>query len=644
MNNLISLCMIVKDEEKVISRCLDSVQGLVDEIIIIDTGSVDNTKTIARKYTKHVYDFKWGNDFSAARNESLRYATAKWILVLDADEYINSSDIEGLRNALRLTTTDKDSLKSFMLPIHNFTGRTVDPSRIMISQGARIFENHKGMYYSSPIHEQLTSDHYKITFQNLPYPVYHDGYTEIRVKGHNKSERNLSILESMKTEEKLQDPYFCFILGNAYISDNQLEKAGQLYRACLASSTPNHSWYIHLLDNLISTELKLENYVEAYQLIQQAIQQYPGISDYYCHLGLLYDQFGMFQQAIGYFEQALKCAETAVRQNRPYWNVQPSYGSTVPLQMLLKLHNQLGHKTDAVRYGVQLLQIQPRNYTVLQQVWELLIQAEQDNEAIIRLFQTVYPNASAIEYIALFLVALRTGSRSLSSYYYQKLTIQVSPSDALTYHLLQHEEKPFKLSIDMELDASPALIAAVVYNDPNYLSAITDTEGCESARELWTYHCDLQANPNSSPQLTDSASDLLAKTLLILLSYSYNDIYLHWLQSMATADTINKLADLMYEHGYYEPAIELYAILLDNGVLSPKSMINIGQWQLVGNNADDGYLFIDTAFDHEKDLSVIGWVFNYCSKKQYEQFLERYLDAFPHLIELPFLTQPTNKL
>lgn len=642
MENLISLCMIVKDEEKVISRCLDSVQGLVDEIIIIDTGSVDKTKTVARRYTNHVYDFEWINDFSAARNESLRYATGKWILVLDADEYMNSSDIEGLITDLRATPTDKDSLKSFMLPIHNFTGHTVDPSRVMISQGVRIFENQKGIYYSNPIHEQVTSDHRKITFNNLPYPVFHDGYTEIRVESHNKTERNLSILESMKTEEKLRDPYFCFILGNACTSDNQLERAIQLYRTSIASSAPSHSWYVHLLDNLISAEIKLNNYVEAYHLILQAMTEYPEISDYYCHLGILYEQFGMFQQAINNFEQALALAEMAVRQNRPYWNVQPSYGSTVPLQMLFNLHVQLGNKTDAVRYGVQLLQIQPKNYTVLQQVWELLIQAEQDEEAIIRLFQTVYPNPTAIEYAALFLVALRTGSRSLSSYYHKKLVMDVSPNDALTYHLLQHEEKPFNLTIEMKLDASIALMAAVLYNDPQYLTAITEYR--ESALELWSHHNALLASPDIPPQLTDAASELLAKTLFILLRYSYNDIYFHWLQSMATADTINILANLMYEYGYYEPAVELYAILLDNEALSTKGMVNIGQWHFISNNSDDGYLFVNAAFDHEEDLSIIGWVFNYCSKKQYEQFLKRYLEAFPNFINLPFLIQPAKNL
>ena len=81
----ISLCMIVKNEEEVLARCLDSLKGLMDEIIIVDTGSTDNTKEIARKYTDLVYDFSWCDDFAAARNFSFSKATKDYIYAPDAD-------------------------------------------------------------------------------------------------------------------------------------------------------------------------------------------------------------------------------------------------------------------------------------------------------------------------------------------------------------------------------------------------------------------------------------------------------------------------------------------------------------------------------------------------------------------------------
>ena len=88
----ISLCMIVKNEESVLERCLDSVADLVDEIIIVDTGSTDRTKEIATRYTDKIYDFKWIDDFSAARNFSFSKATMDYIYVADADEVIDDEN------------------------------------------------------------------------------------------------------------------------------------------------------------------------------------------------------------------------------------------------------------------------------------------------------------------------------------------------------------------------------------------------------------------------------------------------------------------------------------------------------------------------------------------------------------------------
>ena len=85
--------MIVKDEENYLEQCLSSAKGLADEIIIVDTGSKDKTKEIAKKFNAKVFDFKWNDDFSAARNESLKHATKDWILVLDADESLSKESV-----------------------------------------------------------------------------------------------------------------------------------------------------------------------------------------------------------------------------------------------------------------------------------------------------------------------------------------------------------------------------------------------------------------------------------------------------------------------------------------------------------------------------------------------------------------------
>src|SRR3989344_1140212 len=105
-NPTISLCMIAKNEEKNIAECLNSVKDVADEIIIVDTGSTDKTKKIAEKFNANIVGFKWADDFSAARNESLKHATKDWILVLDCDEVIAREDLPKIRELAKREDAD----------------------------------------------------------------------------------------------------------------------------------------------------------------------------------------------------------------------------------------------------------------------------------------------------------------------------------------------------------------------------------------------------------------------------------------------------------------------------------------------------------------------------------------------------------
>ena len=88
----ISLCMIVKNEEEVLFDCLNSIKEVVDEIIIVDTGSNDNTKNIAKKFTDKIYDFIWCNDFSAARNFAISKVKSEYVMMVDSDETLKDWD------------------------------------------------------------------------------------------------------------------------------------------------------------------------------------------------------------------------------------------------------------------------------------------------------------------------------------------------------------------------------------------------------------------------------------------------------------------------------------------------------------------------------------------------------------------------
>ena len=92
----VSLCMIVKDEEDVLGRCLDSMKGLVDEIVIVDTGSADRTKETAALYTDRIYDYPWVGDFAAARNYAFEKGRMDYLMWMDADDVLRRKRRTGL--------------------------------------------------------------------------------------------------------------------------------------------------------------------------------------------------------------------------------------------------------------------------------------------------------------------------------------------------------------------------------------------------------------------------------------------------------------------------------------------------------------------------------------------------------------------
>ena len=97
----LSLCAIAKNEEAALPKCLSSVKGVVDEIVLLDTGSSDRTVEIALDIGAKVYNFDWCNDFSAARNEALKYVQGDWVLVLDADEVLVPEIVPSLKQAIK---------------------------------------------------------------------------------------------------------------------------------------------------------------------------------------------------------------------------------------------------------------------------------------------------------------------------------------------------------------------------------------------------------------------------------------------------------------------------------------------------------------------------------------------------------------
>lgn len=178
----ISLCIIVKDEEEVISRCLSSIEEVVDEIIVVDTGSSDNTKEIAAAFTNNIYDFKWQDDFSKARNFSFSKATKDYIFWIDADEFL---DIKNKEKMLELKEKICDEIDIISMQTCLCKDNVCNPQ--MVSRRNRIVKRNKGFKWVGNIHEYL----------DVSGNCYDSEIMIIHQKLKKENDRNLQIYRNM---------------------------------------------------------------------------------------------------------------------------------------------------------------------------------------------------------------------------------------------------------------------------------------------------------------------------------------------------------------------------------------------------------------------------------------------------------------
>lgn len=221
----LSFCIIVKNEEKNLPRCLASVKNVVDEMVVLDTGSTDRTPEIAQKFGAKVHDFEWCNDFAAARNESLKYVTGDWVLVLDADEYLSPTIAPHIQEAI----------KSDRYILINLIRQEIGAQQSPYSLVSRLFRNHPEIKFSRPYHalvddsisEILTKEsHWKIA--SLPeVAILHEGYQKEEIASKNKLQKAQAAMESYLSKYP-NDAYVCSKLGALYLESGNREKGMEL--------------------------------------------------------------------------------------------------------------------------------------------------------------------------------------------------------------------------------------------------------------------------------------------------------------------------------------------------------------------------------------------------------------------------------
>lgn len=301
----LSLCMIVKNEERSLPKCLSSVKGVVDEIIVLDTGSSDRTPEIAKKFGAKIYHFEWCNDFASARNQSLKYVQGKWILVLDADEVLVSKIVPSLKQAIK---SDRHILI-------NLVRQEVGAAGAPYSLVSRLFRNHPDISFSRPYHamvddsvaQLLQREDWQVGY--LPEAaILHYGYQPGKIASRDKFAVAQAAMEKYLLAHPT-DPYVCSKLGGLYIQIGELSRGIELLERGLKSNEVDPTVVYELNYHLGNAYTRLPNHEQALVHYQAAIQQpiLPKLKlDTYNNLGNLQRTVGDLAAAKIAYESALQ--------------------------------------------------------------------------------------------------------------------------------------------------------------------------------------------------------------------------------------------------------------------------------------------------------------------------------------------------
>ncbi|MFD0870481.1 SPBc2 prophage-derived glycosyltransferase SunS [Chlamydia abortus] len=336
----ISLCMIVKNEESCLESCLESVQGHVDEIIIVDTGSTDRTVEIAESFNARVIYHDWKQDFASARNESIKYATKEYILQLDADEYLD--DRTDFVKALA------SELDFYYVNIRNYKTDGLSVAH----KSVRLFKRRPDFIFVGRIHEQIDVNQPNVRGGSADVLIHHTGYTEDVYKEKNKHKRNMDIL--IQEVQQNRTGFNLYNLGNQYAQEGSYGKALSAFQEAFGLGK-DRTYIPDLLSQMVICLTHLKRYAEGIRLANDAIAVYPSHADLYAVQGNLYKQMEHYEDALICYKHFLEIDES---QPSAYTKRVESF---LVEYLAAQVHMELGEEEEAYQAILRSLSLN-RNY------------------------------------------------------------------------------------------------------------------------------------------------------------------------------------------------------------------------------------------------------------------------------------------
>ncbi len=296
----ISAAMIVKDEENFLPQCLDSIKDLVDEIIIVDTGSTDRTMEIAREYGAKIYEHPWENDFSLHRNQSIDYATGDWILIIDADEELKTEEHATIRQAIK-----RKDVTSISFVVYN----KIQMGRIGFLNSHRMFRNGLGFKYHGIVHNQLVVEGKTLMSQ---FKVIHHGYGLSEEQMEKKGRRSEALLlKQLEKNPELVFPHFNLaqIYRGLGEPDKSLEHSKFVVDNISVSDLDHRHVRLMAMDQMGCAYIGMDKFEEAESVFNEALTLRDDYLDPMFNMGFMFMRQRRYEDAERIFKQYLNARD-----------------------------------------------------------------------------------------------------------------------------------------------------------------------------------------------------------------------------------------------------------------------------------------------------------------------------------------------
>jgi GT2 family glycosyltransferase/tetratricopeptide (TPR) repeat protein/2-polyprenyl-3-methyl-5-hydroxy-6-metoxy-1,4-benzoquinol methylase len=339
----LSLCMIVRDSARTLPACLESIRPWVDEMVIVDTGSVDDTPRIVESFGGRLFHFPWCDDFSAARNESLRHARGDWLFWMDSDDTIPEECGRQLRGLIERPVAP--NVLGFVMQVHcPGGGEDGDPATdVTAVDHVKIFRNRPDLRFDGRIHEQVLPAIRRAGGEVAWTDLYvvHSGSDQSRAGQERKLRRDLRLLE-LELAERPEHPFTLFNLGMTHVHASRFAEAAGYLRRGIARSGPEESHLRKAFALLVYAEMRLKHHDAALEACRQGRAMFPRDVELRFREGVLLHELGRLEEARRAYRDVLES-----REERHFSSVDRSLSGFKARQNLAVVANDLGELAEA---------------------------------------------------------------------------------------------------------------------------------------------------------------------------------------------------------------------------------------------------------------------------------------------------------